>query len=171
MANKIVEQKLIDSTKRALLKYVIIGDGTAIANNVLVDVSNLAYALNTTGQIMTSNTNMKPIYRTTIKRISGHVGGAATTGIKLNWHRAAANAEVEICAIAGGTPFEFNFDSMGGGGAIVNAEQNPIGSNGDILISTIGTGSPLAVTLFIDLHKDNADYDAGQTAAPRDFNR
>jgi hypothetical protein len=170
MANKIVEQKLIDTTKRALLKYVIIGDGSAIANNVLVDVSNLAYALNTTGQIMTSNTNLKPIYRTTIKHILGHVGGAATTGIKLNWHRAAANAEVEICAMAGGSSFEFNFDSIGGG-VIINAEQNPIGSNGDILISTIGTGSPLAVTLFIDLHKDNGDYDAGQTAAPKDFNR
>ena len=170
MANKIVEQKLIDTTKRALLKYVIIGDGSAIANNVLVDVSNLAYALNTTGQIMTSNTNLKPIYRTTIKRITGHVGGAATTGIKLNWHRAAANAEVEICAMTGGSSFEFDFDSIGGG-VIINAEENPIGSNGDIMISTIGTGTPLAVTLFIDLHKDNGDYDAGQTAAPKDFNR
>lgn len=169
MANKIVEQKLIDSTKRALLKYVILGDGTAIANTVLVDVSNLAFALNTAGGLMISANNMKPHYKTTIKRITGQLGGPTGAGIKLNWHRTVDQPATEIVAIGTGS-FEFSFDSPGTGGVIANPDTTAANGNGDILISSTGT-TPNTLTLIIDLHKNNEDYDAGQTADPMAFNR
>ena len=69
MANVITEQKVIDNHNRALLKYVIRFDGSSTANTLLVDASNLRYAMNTSNKIMTSNTNPKTIYHNTIRRI------------------------------------------------------------------------------------------------------
>ena len=39
------------------------------------------------------------------------------------------------------------------------------------LLSVITPSSADAATIFIDLRKDNRDYDAGQTADPVAFNR
>ena len=167
MANVIKEQRLIDSTKRALIKYVITSDGTADANTVLVDVSTLSGALNTAGYIMSANTDPRPHYRTAIKRVFGY--GAANVGgtILLKWHRNGANDE--IVGVGGGS-FDYNFDAHGESALITN--PNPggtgTGNTGDILYSsTLGPG---IVTLFVDIKKDNRDYTAGQHVRPSDFN-
>lgn len=164
MANVIKEERLIDSTKRALIKYVITSDGTPAANNVLLDVSTLNYALNTSGHIMTSNTNPLSCYRTSIKRIFGY--GTSNTGgtIMLKWHANGQNTD--IVGIGAGQ-FDYNFDAMGDGAIIKNPHPDA-NTTGDILYSSsYGSG---VVTLFVDIKKDNKYYSAGQHALPSDFN-
>lgn len=169
MANIIKEQKLVDTTTRALLKYVFIGDGsTAEANTVLVDVSNLAYSLNANGMIMVSNTHPRSTYKTTIRRIFGEA--KANGYIALKWH-GLNNTNTEIVTVSDGN-FDYNFENMGAGAMIFNPNRtDPANTTGDILISTVAPGTNDVATIFIDLRKDNQDYDAGQTADPTAFNR
>lgn len=161
MANIIKEQRLVDTTKRSLLKYVFISDGTTEANTKLVDVSTLAFALDTSGGIMVNDANSKSKYTTTVKRIWGNYTGSGY--VKLQWH---GDSNTEICVFGDGS-VDYDFDRRGTAAVIPNPEAN---SSGDILISTVGVGSGNVFTLFVDIHKDNADYDAGQTADPAAFN-
>lgn len=163
MANKINQQRLVDSTKRVLTKIVLVSDGTNEANTTLIDVSSLNFSLNTNGRIMVSNTNPKTKYNTTIKRLLGNFKSANGT-IRLQWH---GDANSEIMAIGDGS-FDFNFESMVDGGVITNPEAN---SSGDILITTTGLAAGDVATIIIDQRKDNNDFDAGQTADPYAFNR
>lgn len=163
MANKIVGQRLVDSTKRALTKIVIVSDGTAEANSTLIDVSTLRFALNANGYIMQSNTHPLATYRTSIKRIMGNMQSNNAT-IRLQWHGASNS---EIIAVGRGR-FDYNFESMIDGGVITNPETS---SSGDILITTQGLVNGDVATIIIDQRKDNRDYDAGQTADPYAFNR
>lgn len=163
MANVITEQKLIDKNNRALLKYTMVGDGTAQANTTLVDVSMLSGALNTSGYIMSSNVNPLSYYGTTIRRMYGHINANNAGGsVKLTW---GGSANTDIVVLGAGY-FDFNFDDNAGGGAIPNNATSP---TGDILYSTsLGPGG--SFTLFLDLRKDNKYYDAGQSADPAAFN-
>lgn len=161
MVNVIREQRLIDSNKRALIKYTGIIDSAA-ANTVLLDASSLAYAMNANNKIIGSSLDKKPIYRTTIKRIFGN--SKANAYVKLQW-QGASNSE--IVTIGSGN-FDFDFQSMGDGATISNPET---ASNGNILISIVTPSSADSLTLFLDLRKDGRDYDSGQTADPTAFNR
>jgi hypothetical protein len=160
MANTIKEQRIIDSNKRALIKYVILSDGTQESNTVLVDASTLAFALNTNGFIMSSNTDPKPNYRNAIKRIWS--SGKNTGTIRLKWQ---GDANSEIVILGTGTS-DIGFEYVGG--LITNPEAN---ATGDILISTLGMANGDAMTIMLELKKDSLDYDAGQTADPYAFNR
>lgn len=158
MANVIREQKLIDSNKRALLKYVILSDGTQESNTRLMDASSLEFALNATGVI--SQTNPRTNYRTSIKKIKAY---SKTTGsVRLKWE---GDANSEIITF-GSASVDFNFENDGA--VITNPEAN---ATGDILISTLGLTTGDAITIFLDIRKDSQDYDAGQTADPYAFNK
>lgn len=161
MANTIKETRIIDTTKRTLLKYVISSDGTNESNSKLVDVSTLAYSLNTSGYIMSANTDPKSLYRTSIKRVFG--AGKTAGSITLKWE-GTSNAEI----VAVGSSFDFNFEASGDSAIIPLATD---ATSGDILISTAGLSGGDVYTLFIDLKKDNRDYDAGQSADPAAFNK
>ena len=163
MAARVYTQKLIDSNKRALVKYVYISDGTQEANTVLLDVSTLNYALNTSGQIMTGGVNRKSTYRTTIKRIMGAIHTKNHGTAMLQWH-GAANTPI---AIAADGVIDWNFEAMGDGAVIQNPETN---TNGNILCTTDALAAGDAFTLFIDLRKDARDYDQGQSRDPAAFN-
>ncbi len=146
MANVLKGQRIIDGNKRSLIKYVFLSDGTAVANSTLVDASSLAFALNTNGYIMSSNADPKTSYRTTIKRIFGNA--KVNSYITIQW---AGTSNAEIVTIGSGS-FDYDFQSMGDG-AVNNNKNND------------------AFTLFIDLRKNNEDFDAGQTADPYAFNK
>ena len=161
MANVIREQKIIDNNKRALIKYVVTLD-TATANTMLLDASQLRLALNANGQIMASNTHIKPTYRTTIKRIFGQA--KANAYFKVLW---SGSNTADIITITTGT-FDYDFMSMGDGATINNQDTNS--SNGNILLTVVTPSSADTLTLFVDLRKDGRDYDSGQTADPVAFN-
>lgn len=165
MANKITEHRLIDSNKRALIKITGVLD-TNLANNVLIDVSTLAQALNATGQIMTANTNPRSRYDVTVKRVVGNVN--LNGYVKLQW-QGAANTEF---LVLGPNYTDFDLDKDGINAVIPNNETS---SNGDILISTqgvvgVGAGNN-SFSLLLDLRKSADSYDSGQTADPAAFNR
>lgn len=160
MANTIREQRLIDSNKRALIKYIILSDGSQEANTRLVDASNLALALNANGFIMSSNTHPKSNYRTTVKKIKTY--GRTSGSVRLKWE-GDANSEIIVFG-SGSVDFTFEND----GAVITNPEAN---ATGDILVSTANLAFGDAITIFIDLKKNSEDYDAGQTADPYAFNR
>lgn len=162
MANKILEQKIVDNNNRALIKYVILPDGTATANTILVDASSLAQAMNANSQLMVANTHPRATYRTTIKRIYGNA--KANGYYSLQWH---GTTNSEIITITSGI-FDYNFDADGKSAAINNPEANP---SGDILLSAFGPAAGDAITLFIDLKKDAKDFNAGQLNDPTAFNR
>jgi hypothetical protein len=163
MANLIREQRIIDSNKRALIKYIIVSDGSQSSNTVLVNVSTLGFALNANGYIMQSGVHPKTKYNTTIKRVFGQVA-AANAKMKLQW-QGASNSEI---VTFGAGSFDYDFQSMGDGATIPNPETS---SNGHILISTANLGAGELATIFIDLKKAGEDYDQGQTADPYAFNR
>lgn len=164
MANAITEQKLVDSTKRALLKYVIVSDGTQEANTTLIDVSSLAFSLNANGYIMASNTHPKTAYKTTIKRIFGQIGSNNAI-VRLKWNNSSNS---DIVTMFGSGSFDYDFQSMGDGATIPNPQPT---SSGDVLITTARLNAGDVATIFVDLKKDARDYDAGQTADPYAFNR
>ena len=161
MANVITEQRIIDSNKRALIKYVGTLD-TAAANTIILDASSLNLALNTNGQIMSANADIKSNYRTTVKRIFGYA--KANAYIKLQW---VGDTNTSIVTIGTGA-FDYSFDAMGDGAVINNPEAN---ATGDIALTVVTPSSADTLTLFVDLRKDSRDYDAGQTADPTAFNR
>ena len=162
MANLIRQQKIIDSNKRALIKYVVVSDGSQQSNTILVNVSTLAFAMNTNGYIASSDADTKANYTTTIKRVFGQVSSSSGK-LKLQWH---GDANSEIVTMSNGS-FDYDFQSMGDGATISNNDTSP---TGDILFSVINNKNNDSFTLFIDLKKDNNDYDAGQTADPYAFN-
>ena len=124
--------------------------------------SSLAFALNTNGYIMSSNVDPKTSYRTTIKRIFGNA--KVNSYITIQW---AGTSNAEIVTIGSGS-FDYDFQSMGDG-AIIPMESDA--TTGDILLSINNNKNNDAFTLFIDLRKNNEDFDAGQTADPYAFNK
>lgn len=167
MATTVKEQRIVDSNKRSLIKYTILSDGNALANNGIVDVSTLANALNTNGYIMSANADPKSSYRVSIKRIFGSVANAATGLVTLKWAGPDTSFE-EIIGLGAGN-FDIHFGDAGDGAVIPNpiARAN---ANGDICVSSTLAAGGLA-TIFLELRKDGADYDQGQTRDPKAFNR
>lgn len=159
MANIIYEQKLIDSNKRALVKYILISDGTQQTNTALLDASSLRFSLNANGYIMTSNTDPKSVYGISVKRVFGQVKSGGY--VSLNW---ASEANTPIVVLSSGSP-DINFDHVGGA-----LTPDRATANGDILITTMGFAANDSFTLILDINKDTRDYDAGQTADPIAFN-
>ena len=166
MANVIKEHILVDTNRTTVVKYVGLLDNTAMSNNLLLNVSQLAYSLNTNGKIMTGGVDAKTTYRTSLKRIWGQ-GGLKDGRAVLKWQGTSGKANTEICTFHD-SMFDYNFASMGSPGSI--PVQDVANSTGSIVLSLDGNNNNDSFTLFIELHKDGRDYDQGQTADPTAFN-
>jgi hypothetical protein len=167
MANIIVKTNLIDSTKRALIRYVIHSDSTAEANTKILDVSGLANSLNTNGYIMTGDTNAKSVYRTSVQRVFGSYAAKNKGYIELGWEMTNSTPNNNgVFATVGEGFFDYNFTGTGHGDAVPTPSAN---TTGDIIL-TAGLANLDHVTIYIDLKKDNRDFDAGQTRDPLAFN-
>lgn len=169
MATTLNTQTLVDTNKRALVKVVCLFDGTAQTQVRVVDTANLAFALNTAGYIKgtgANNVNAKSLYRTTIKRVFGQ--GNFTSGYATLTWGGTGNANSQIVTLGDGQ-FDYNFDAEGLSASI--PIQYTANSTGVITMNTTGLTANDAVTFFVDLRKDSADYDAGQTRDPTAFNR
>ena len=166
MANVIKEQKLVDSNKHTVVKYVGTVD-TNTSNSMLLTAANLAFALTSNGNsVLTPGdwSNTKSNYRTTIKRVWGQANFKGRGYVTLSW---GSRSNTEIVTVADGC-FDYNFDSEGLSSAI--GVPTGVSSNGDILITTTGVVSGDAFTIFLDLKKDGRDFDQGQARDPAAFN-
>lgn len=160
MATALTTQTLVDTNRHTVIKVVGVGGGDA--NTTLVDVSNLSYAINATGQV--SNLNPKRLNRVAIKRIWGNGQIAANKIVTLQW---GGNANSAIVTFGNGS-FDYNFDSSSTPGTIEIPDQ--ANCTGDIVFTSTATVGD-AFTLFIDLKKDGKDFDQGQARDPLAFNR
>jgi hypothetical protein len=157
MATVIQTQTLVDNNRRALVKFVGTGGNDS---GTLLGVADLAFALNTSGQIISGGVDKRDVYHVSLKRIWGQ--GQMTQGksVILKW-----GGNNDYIVSFGDGQFDYNFDAEGLTAAI------PLSGNtsGDIVYtSTAGTTDTW--TLFIDLKKDGRDFDQGQTADPAAFN-
>lgn len=166
MANIITQTNLIDTTRRSLIRYTISSDGTAAANTKILDVSGLAFSLNTNGKIMTGNTNARDVYRTSIVRVFGSYAAKNKGHVELKWETTNGSNGSSTFVSFGEGFFDYNFTGMGHADAVPTPSAN---TNGDIIMSA-DFASLDYVTLYIDIKKDNRDFDAGQTADPTSFN-
>lgn len=160
MATVLTKQTLVDTNRHAVIK--IVGVGGTDANASLIVAANLAFAINATGAV--STTNPKRLNRVAIKRIWGQ-GQLATagTGVTLKW---GGNSNSSIVTFGNG-PFDYNFDSGSTPGTIEIPDQ--ANCTGDIVFSSTA-GATDTWTLFIDLKKDGKDYDQGGARDPQAFN-
>lgn len=166
MANVFKEQKLVDSNKHTVIKYVGTVDTNA-ANAMLLTAANLAFALTSNGNsVLTPGDwgNTKTNYRSTIKRVWGQGQMKSGGYVTLSW---GSRSNTEIVTFGNGQ-FNYNFDSEGLTAAI--GVPSNVTSNGDILVTTTGVVLGDAFTLFIDLKKDGRDFDQGQARDPAAFN-
>lgn len=161
MATTLYTTKLVDSTHRTLLKIVGVDGGDA--NTLMIDAASLAYSLNANSKILNSGTDRKSVYRTSIKRIWGQGQIGSNKVVTIKWNDDTNSPIVTF----GAGYFDYNFDSEGLSAAI----YTPTNANatGNIIFTSTATNGD-AFTLFIDIKKDNRDYDAGQTADPMAFN-
>jgi hypothetical protein len=159
MATVLTTQTLVDTNRHTVIK--VVGVGGTDANVTLVRASNLAFAINATGQV--SSTNPKRLNRVAIKRVWGQAQITPTNVVTLKW---GGNANSAIVTFGNG-PFDYNFDSGSTPGTI----EIPDTANctGDIVFSSTA-GATDAWTLFIDLKKDGRDYDQGGARDPQAFN-
>ena len=166
MANIITTEKIIDDNKRALVKVVVIGDGTNEANTVIVPAASLRFSMNVNNQVMSGLTDRKATYNVAISRIFGHCR-TANGYTKLQWRDTQNTAIVTI----GNGNFDYSFGDAGSGRNAVLKANNLLASNGDILLTSVSQQINDCLTVFLDLRKDGRDYDQGQTADPVAFNR
>ena len=160
MATVLTTQVLVDTNRRALVKFV--GYGGTDANTSLLDVSTLRYSLNANNQILGAGTDRKRTYNNTIRRIYGQGQMTNSTNVTLKWKSDTNNAIVTF----GTGYFDYNFDPQGLSAAIPLAGAN---ATGDIIFSsTAGTND--SWTLFVEIHKDGSTYDQGQRSDPDAFN-
>jgi hypothetical protein len=159
MATVLTTQTLVDTNRHSVIK--VVGVGGTDANVSLIKAANLAYAINATGHV--SSTNPKSLNRVAIKRIWGQGQMTAATNVTLKW---GGNSNSAIVTFGTGT-FDYNFDASSTQGTIEIPDQ--ANCTGDIIFSSTA-GANDTWTLFIDLKKDGRDYDQGQARDPLAFN-
>lgn len=161
MANANLVQKLVDTNKRAIIKMTGTFDGfNQETNTIKVDVSSLALALNANGQVMSSNTHPKSLYRVWPTKIIYNVNIKAGY-IKLHYDASSGDGTIAVLGPSFG-----KIDDDG----LLHVNPLSANSNGDICITTMGAAANDSYTIILDIRKDSRDYDAGQTADPAAFN-
>lgn len=173
MANIFTEQRLVDTQDKAVIKLTGRFDGNTQDNNVRVDVSTLAYALNANGYIMTSNTDPKALYRTFVTSIMYDVN-IANGYLAIQWQGSEGDntANTDMYVLHSGQ-HSLLVDDTRYASVIDNptAIADPANTNGDIIFTTVGADANDSYSVILVLKKDARDYDKGQSADPVAFNR
>ena len=159
MATVLTTQTLVDTNRHTVIK--VVGVGGTDANVSLIKAANLAFAINATGQV--SSTNPKRLNRVAIKRVWGQGQMTAAKAVTLQW---GGNSNSAIVTFGTGS-FDYNFDSSSTQGTIEIPDQ--ANCTGDIVFSSTA-GATDTWTLFIDLKKDGRDFDQGGARDPLAFN-
>ena len=130
MADAVTSQIIFDGTKRAVIKFTNISDGTGETGVIKVDVSSLEPYLGASCSSVA------------IQRID-----AVTVGMGLNllWD---ATTDVLIMALGEGDFVSFDFTRFGG-----MTNNSGAGSTGDILFTTVGATAGDKYTVVLELLK------------------
>jgi hypothetical protein len=173
MANIYTTQRLVDTQDKAVIKLTARFADGGDENQLKIDVSDLAYALNANGYIMTGGADPKSIYRTFVTAIIYDVN-IASGYLAIKWQGAendnSSNTDMYIMHSGQHSAL---FDDMRYVGVLKNPTElvDSANTTGDIYFETVGAAANDSYTVIISLKKDARDYDKGQTADPTAFNR
>lgn len=131
MADAVTSQVIFDGSKRAILKFTNVSDGTGETGAIKVDVSAL------------TPYNGTPCSGVSIERIEAVTIGM---GVDILWD---ATTDV-LCMTLGPDQF-FTFDFTRFGGITNNAGA---GKNGDVLFTTVGATTGDKYTVVLELLKN-----------------
>ena len=131
MADAVTSQTIFDGSKRAIMKFTNVSDGTGETGVVKVDVS----ALNPYNGMTCTSVNIERIEAVTIGM-----------GVDILWE-ATTDA---LCMTLGSDQF-FAFDFSRFSGIVNNAGA---GKNGDILFTTVGAAAGDRYTILLELIKN-----------------
>lgn len=160
MANQIKQVNVIDTNSRALIKYIIIGDGTNSANTIILDPAKLNFAKNANSLILGTGTDRKSKYNYTIRRVYGNakIGGYIKIGFQ-------EDGNTDAVLITSG---QFDY-GIGPGGDAVAIKSVGANSSGNLVMTVVGSAANDAAMIFIDIKKDAADFDIGSLRDPAAF--
>jgi len=166
MANLYTYQILRDTTEKTVIKLTANFDGTGQeSNNARIQANTLYGALATNGfqvantQGGAANTTL-PFYNLSITRIGYNIASQQKGYVELYW-TGSTSVPIINMDLSG----EYSEDQ-----GMVSIPNNAVSPTGDIGIATIGLGANCAYTLFIELRKDNQQYQRGQFNDPGAFN-
>ena len=159
MATTITKQTLVDNNRHAVIK--VVGNGGTDANVSLIVAANLAYAINATGKVSTSNP--KRLNRIAVRRAWGAGQMGLSNNVTLKW---GGNNNSAILTFGSG-PFNYSFASDSSPGNIKIPDT--ANCTGDIVFSSTAAATD-TWTLFLELKKDGSDYDQGAARDPLAFN-
>lgn len=131
MADAVTTQVIVDDTRRAILKFTNISDGTGETGVVKVDVSAL------------SSYQGQPCTSVSILKLDAITSGM---GLNLFWD---ANTDVLILTLGEADFVTFDFSRFGG---LTN--NAGAGKTGDILFSTVGAASGDRYTVIMEVYKN-----------------
>lgn len=131
MADAVATQILVDDTRRAVLKFTNISDGTGETGVVKVDVSTL------------SSYQGQPCTSVAINKIDAITAGM---GLNMLW-----DATTDVLILTLGEADFVTFDFSRFGGLTNNAGA---GKTGDILFTTVGAASGDRYTVVMEVYKN-----------------
>jgi hypothetical protein len=173
MANIYTTQRLVDTQDKAVIKLTARFFDGGDEDQLRIDVSDLAYALNANGYIMTGGTHPKPIYRTFVTAIIYDVN-IASGYLTMQWQGAEGDSttNTDMYVVHSGQ-HSVLLDDMRYVGVLKNPTELTDSANttGDIIFKTVGAVANDSYSVIIALKKNAEDYDKGQTADPTAFNR
>lgn len=154
--------KLIDSTKRVV--YRLISD-VSEAKTLKIDAGSLNFALNTNNKILGTGTDRKSKYKLHLKRITYDVKSDVPGAYVLFSTDGDLGNNIITCSGHDDKRF-----SEGGDSFMIDC-ANVGNTTGNIFLTTIGFSGNCAYTVILDFKKEGGDFDQGQTADPKAFNR
>jgi len=131
MADAVATQILVDDTRRAILKFTNVSDGTGESGVVKVDVSAL------------SSFQGQPCTSVAINKIDAITAGM---GLNMLW-----DADTDVLILTLGEADFVTFDFSRFGGLTNNAGA---GKTGDILFTTVGAASGDRYTVVMEVYKN-----------------
>jgi hypothetical protein len=170
-------QVLKDTNQKTVIKLTgEFTDGTPESNNARIQANSLYGALDNSRANLLSNpanTGALPYYGLEITKIWYDVNMYNSSGkghVLLYW-TGTANTQNPADTTNNSPIFAAsdigNWDEHG---SYANIDNNAVGGNGDIGITTTGQVANCSYTFVVELRKDNYDYSRGQIEDPAAFN-
>ena len=170
MANIYTTQKLVDSQDKAVIKLTARFDGVeGDEDQTKIDVSQLAYALNANGYIMSSDTDQKSTYRVSVTDIFYDLNiSSGYLAIQWNGSDADPNTNTDMIVLHSGQHSMLFSDTRY---PAVIENPSTANTNGDIIFKTVNSSANDSYSVILMLKKNHEDYDKGQYADPVAFNK
>lgn len=163
MANNFNYQVISDNNKKIILYLTGELDANGEIANTKVIGSALpgALSVDANNNVLVANGGTpRSTYRYTVARIAHNVN-IPSGYLRMYWEGTGTNSTLYDAS------GNFDFNAYNNIGVIPNSANSP---TGNIIFSTVNASSNCSYSIFLEIHKNNLDYNAGQILRPNDFN-